>query len=112
MVVVTPDDPEREFVVGTTRAFTCTASVTNVDDITLMANFTWYILSSSFHISGMQNTSQYEKLSNITSSLSINLLDERIYYILWCNVCVYFSGHLVTFSNYISIRFQCKCNIF
>ena len=113
-LVVIPDDPEREFVVGTTRTFTCSASFTNIYDIAnVMVNITWDIFPSSLYTLGMQYTSQYAgNLFNFTSTLSFNLLDERAHHIE-CLVLMFFSGHFVVGHVwFFTIRkFQCKCNI-
>ena len=79
---VQPVDPSVPMVAGTARDLTCTITLTNVDDINVMVNFTWgtpmgMLLSSSPRFSIYQPT-QSGSQSTFTSILSINPLDSDV----------------------------------
>ena len=69
-------------VAGTARDLTCTITLTNVDDINVMVNFTWgtpmgMLLSSSPRIT-ISGTTQSGNQSTFTSTLSISPLDSVV----------------------------------
>ena len=79
-VVVQPVNPFIPLVAGTARDLTCTISLTNVNDINVMVNFTWstpmeILLSSSPRITNISGTTQSGNQSSFTSTLSISPLD-------------------------------------
>ena len=67
-------------VAGTARDLTCTITLTNVDDINVLVDFTWStplgsVLPSSPRINAISGTTQSGSQSTFTSSLSISPLD-------------------------------------
>ena len=88
------DGPERFFIPGANRTITCTASLTNVDDI-LTVNLIWTWLATSFNmVFKTHNTSYYKNQSTFTSHLSFNLLNESVN-LIFCQARVYFFDRFV-----------------
>ena len=77
-VIVQSDNQGVAVVAGTPRNLTCTASLSNVDDITIMIDFTWSLNMSPILSSNritMYLTSQSGNQSTYTSTLMLNPLD-------------------------------------
>ena len=77
-VIVQPDKPDVAVVAGTLRNLTCSISLSNVNDIIIMVDFTWSKnmspISSSDRMT-MYLTSQSGNQSVFTSTLMFNPLD-------------------------------------
>ena len=78
-MLVQPVNPSVPMVAGTARDLTCTITLTNVNDINVMVNFTWgtpmgMLLSSSPRIT-ISGINQSGNQSTFTSTLSISPLD-------------------------------------
>ena len=81
-MLVQPVNPSVPMVAGTARDLTCTITLTNVDDINVMVNFTWgtpmgMLLSSSLRFAIYLHT-QSGNQSTFTSRLSISPLDSVV----------------------------------
>ena len=76
-VIVQSDNQGVAVVAGTPHNLTCTVSLSNVDDIMVMVDFTWSISMSPILSSNritMYHTSQYGNQSTYTSTLMLNPL--------------------------------------
>ena len=81
-IVVQPVNLSVPMVAGTARDLTCTITVTNVDDINVMVNFTWATPMGLFPSSSPRITisgaTQSGNQSTFTSTLSISPLDSVV----------------------------------
>ena len=79
-MIVQSDNPGVALVAGTLRNLTCTVSLSNVDDIIVMVDFTWSINTSPILSSDRITTyltSQSGNQSMYTSTLMFNPLNKN-----------------------------------
>ena len=117
-VLVQPVNSSVPMVAGTARDLTCTITLTNVDDINVMVNFTWatpmgLLLSSSPRIT-ISGATQSGNQSTFTSTLSISPLDSVVDTTVFsCLVSVNLDPTdsfviPTTANNFIDITVQCE----